>query len=86
LIEACLDDLESTVEKAQRAMAMASEVVLNGFTLRTDVKVILYPERYDDPRGREMWETVWEIVAKIQQLEAVTPYNTPAVTLCNRNL
>jgi len=86
LIEACLDDLESTVEKAQRAMAMASEVVLNGFTLRTDVKVILYPERYDDPRGQEMWETVWEIVAKIQQLEAVTPYNTPAVTLCNRNL
>jgi len=86
LIEAPMDDLESAVEQAQGAMAVASEVVLNGFKLRTDVKVIRYPDRYDDPRGREMWETVWEIVAKLQQLEAVTPYNTPAVTLCNRNL
>ena len=85
LIEARLDDLESVVEQSQEVMAEASEVVLDGFTLRTDVKIIRYPDRYDDPRGREMWETVWEIVTQ-QQQEAVTSYDTPAVTLCNKNL
>ena len=85
LIEAPIDDLESTVEKAQKAMTVASELVLNGFALRTDVKVIRYPDRYEDSRGREMWETVWEIVAQ-QQQEAVTSYDSPAVTLCNKNL
>ena len=78
MIEAPIADLESTVEQAQGAMAVASEVVLNGFKLRTDVKVIRYPDRYDDPRGREMWETVWGIVNKVEQQEAVT--------LCNRTL
>jgi len=86
LIEAPIDNLESAVEKAQKAMAEASAIVLNGFALRTDVKVIRYPDRYEDRRGREMWETVWGIVNKVEQREAVTPYNTPAVTLCNRNL
>ena len=85
LIEAPIEDLDSAIEQSQEAMAQASEVVLNGFTLRTDVKVIRYPDRYDDPRGREMWETVWEIVTRLQQRGAVTPYNSPAVTLDNRN-
>jgi hypothetical protein len=33
-------------------------VVLGGFPLRTDAKVVLHPDRYMDPRGRKMWETV----------------------------
>ena len=64
LIQAPIEDLDSAVEQSQEAMATASEVVLNGFTLRTDVKVIRYPERYEDPRGQEMWQTVWNIVAQ----------------------
>ena len=85
LIEAPLDELEEAVKEAQKAMADASKLVLDGFTLRTDAYLIQYPDHYEDPRGQEMWQTVWGIVNKVEQLEAVTPYNTPAVTLCNRN-
>lgn len=86
LIEAPIVDLESTVEKAQRSMAVASEVVLNGFILRTDVKIVRYPNRYEDRRGREMWKTVWKIVANLQQAEPVALCNTLAVSACNTHL
>ena len=33
-------------------MAEASAIVLNGFELRTDVHLYLYPEHYTDPKGR----------------------------------
>ncbi len=62
LIEAHLDGLEDAVRSAQKAMSDASEVVLAGFKLRTDAELICHPKRYEDERGRKMWETVWEIV------------------------
>lgn len=62
LIEAPLDDLDAAVATAQAAMSDASAVVLGGFRLRSDAKVIRYPDRYDDERGQAMWRTVWEIV------------------------
>ncbi len=62
LIEAPLLELEDAVAETQLAMAEASEVVLNGVQIRTEAKVIRYPDRYMDERGREMWTTVWEIV------------------------
>jgi hypothetical protein len=64
LIEAPADQLEATVETAQELMAQASGIVLNGFRLRSDAKVIRYPDRYMDERGREMWE---KIVALIER-------------------
>jgi hypothetical protein len=39
-------------------MRRASEVVLGGFPLRTEAKVVNYPNRYMDERGRKMWDTV----------------------------
>jgi len=65
LIEAPIDDLEDAVRSAQKAMSDASEVVLDGFRLRTDAKLIRHPERYEDERGREMWKTVWDILSEI---------------------
>jgi DNA polymerase I len=44
-------------------MAEASRVVLNGFELRTDVKVVRWPDRYMDPRGVKMWEHVTTLVS-----------------------
>jgi len=41
-------------------MLRASEIVLAGFALRSDVKLVRYPERYMDDRGVAMWDTVWE--------------------------
>ena len=49
-------DLESTVEALQAAMAEASRIVLGGFTLRSEVKTISYPDRFEDPRGANMWK------------------------------
>ena len=70
LIEAPLDQLEESVESAQTTMAKASEVVLDGFRLRSDAKVVRYPDRYMDKRGRRMWTTVQEILTELDSPEA----------------
>jgi len=59
LVEAPLDALDATVATTRQCMREASEVVLAGFPLRSDTKVVRYPDRYQDPRGVKMWETVW---------------------------
>jgi DNA polymerase I len=62
LIEAPLEALDDAVATAQQAMAEASAVVLDGFRLRSEVKLIRYPEWYQDERGQRMWTTVWEVM------------------------
>ena len=47
--------IEAETERMQAAMREASELVLPGFPLRTDAKVVRYPDRYTDPRGERMW-------------------------------
>ena len=64
LIAAPLDQLDRDIERMKAAMAKASRVVLDGFELRTDVNVVRYPDRYQDPRGAVMWERVMKLVAK----------------------
>jgi DNA polymerase I len=68
LIEAPLDELESAIKIAQEAMADASAIVLNGFRLNSDVKIIRYPDRYSDKRGVEMWNRVWGLIGKPEYL------------------
>ena len=62
LIEAPLDELDATVEAAQELMARASEVVLNGFRLRSDAKLVQSPDRYMDERGKDMWAKVMGLI------------------------
>jgi DNA polymerase I-like protein with 3'-5' exonuclease and polymerase domains len=62
LISAPINEIESAVANCQAAMREASELVLAGFALRTDVKIIRYPERYTDPRGERMWSEVWSLL------------------------
>ena len=62
LIEASLDQLDETVELTQKIMKKASRIVLNGFELSSDAKVIRYPDRYFDKRGLEMWNTVMGLI------------------------
>jgi hypothetical protein len=64
LIAAPSDRLKHDVAATQAAMAEASRIVLDGFELRTDAKVIAYPDRYADPRGTVMWERVMKLVAR----------------------
>lgn len=63
LIEAPVNELEARVEQAHELMAEASRVVLAGFELRSEAKLIQYPERYQDPRGARMWQLVWDSIA-----------------------
>ena len=64
LIEAPLPELDDVVLETQRAMREASEYVLDGFPLRTEAKIVRYPERYSDPRGQEMWNLIWQILGE----------------------
>ena len=50
-------------------MRRASRVVLNPTTdgtleLRTDAKIVRYPDRYSDPRGEEIWNDVLALLAE----------------------
>jgi DNA polymerase-1 len=62
LIEAPLDDLESAVSRTQEAMTEASKIVLRGFPLRSEARIIRHPERFQDERGAQMWATVWDLI------------------------
>lgn len=63
LICAPLDRLDDDVERTRACMAKASRIVLDGFELRTDVHVVRYPDRYQDPRGALMWDRVMRLIA-----------------------
>jgi DNA polymerase I-like protein with 3'-5' exonuclease and polymerase domains len=62
LIEAPAAGIDDAVLECQRAMQEASEIVLSGFPLRTETKIVRSPERYMDPRGERMWEVVWSLI------------------------
>jgi hypothetical protein len=63
LICAPLERLEDDIAGMRAAMAEASRIVLAGFELGTDVKIVCWPDRYADPRGVEMWDRVCKLVA-----------------------
>jgi hypothetical protein len=62
LIEASADAIDEAVARTQAAMAEASEVVLAGFRLRSDAKVVRWPDRYMDERGRAFWGRVMALL------------------------
>jgi hypothetical protein len=53
-----------------RVMRDASAIVLRGYELPTDMKIIHPGERYEDDRGRDMWGTVTRLVAKLEEKRA----------------
>ena len=63
LIEAPIERIEADVALMQEIMRRASRIVLNAdaagtHELRTDAKIIRYPERYSDKRGAAIWDRV----------------------------
>src|SRR6516164_9697843 len=62
LICAPLDRLEADIAAARADMAEASRIVLSGYELATDVKVVRWPDRYMDPRGAVMWGRVEQLL------------------------
>lgn len=57
-IEAPIGDLADAVATTRRLMADASEVVLDGFALRTSIKTVGAPDRWRDHRGLAVWNAV----------------------------
>lgn len=77
LVEGPADEIETEVAETQTAMAEASRVVLAGFELRSDAKIVRYPDQYSDPRGERMWETVMGILGELEkavQVEVAVPF------------
>jgi DNA polymerase I-like protein with 3'-5' exonuclease and polymerase domains len=68
LIEAPIDEIESAVEATESYMREASQIVLDGFEIRTEAKAIRYPDRYQDERGAEMWSVVMGILDELESL------------------
>lgn len=62
LIIAPLDELDEAVAAAQAAMEETSAIVLGDFRLRSEAKIVRYPDRYMDERGKTMWDTVQELI------------------------
>jgi hypothetical protein len=66
LIEAAEDELGHAVAETERAMSDASALVLDGFRLHSDARPIIHPARYEDERGKQMWETCWQVIRELQ--------------------
>jgi len=70
LIEAHASQIDHAVSATQDAMRAASTAVLSGFALASDAKVIRHPDRYTDPRGIRMWNTVQTILGELGYVQA----------------
>jgi hypothetical protein len=70
LICAPLERLDADVAGMREALREASSVILRGFELRTDVRVVRYPDRYNDSRGTVMWRRVMGLLEDKQQRAA----------------
>jgi hypothetical protein len=80
LVEGPADGISAVVAETQRAMREASELVLPGFPLRTDAKIVRHPDRYLDDRGRRMWGTVWGLLeAEATPITGDTLFLSPVI-------
>jgi hypothetical protein len=66
LIQAPIADLDTAVRATRLAMRDASESVLDGFPLRTDVQAFVYPDHYRDKRGDPMWAIISPLLRREQ--------------------
>ena len=58
LIEGPSSEIDAVVADTQAAMAEASQLVLAGFEVGVDAKIVRSPARYVDEAGAEFWNTV----------------------------
>jgi hypothetical protein len=62
MLLAPLDSLDEHVCRLQQTMEQAGASVTGGTPVSTDVKRVIYPDRYSDKRGQTMWETVLSLL------------------------
>jgi hypothetical protein len=74
MIEAPVAEIEAAVEETRRAMEEASRIVLGGFTLRVEHKIIRHPDHYWDKRGTESWVDLMRVLKRVT---GKRPFTTP---------
>lgn len=68
LIESSEEEIEEKAAACQRIMEDASGIVLAGQgTVKTDVEIVRYPDRYSDKRGVDTWDRVMRLLEEIEQ-------------------
>jgi hypothetical protein len=63
-------------------MAEASRIVLGGFALRSEAKIVRAPNRYMDKRGQRMWDVILGILDELEAAETCAPQATPDLDGC----
>ena len=78
LIEAPADRIDEEVHRAQAIMERASAIILGGFKLRSDAKIVRFPDRYMDGRGKAMWEEIQRLLpaASASRVKSDLPHGT----------
>ncbi|HEV2901127.1 MAG TPA: DNA polymerase [Pseudaminobacter sp.] len=69
LIEDSADRIGRAVNDVRECMDEASRIVLNGLAVKVDVKIIRYPDRYHDGRGKALFEKVSRLLGEVVRLE-----------------
>jgi len=70
LVETSEGDVDFEVAKARQIMGDVSEALF-GIRIRTDTKLVRWPDRYIDGRGEAIWETVERCLASVYESAAV---------------
>jgi hypothetical protein len=74
VVEETLPHLQPVIRamvEVQRLTGMRPLRHVDGFALRTDAKIVRYPDRYIDERGRKMWETVSRLLTETEEQTAL---------------
>jgi len=66
MIVAPLARIDAEVAAMQAIMRKASNVVLAGFELDSEAKIVRWPDRYTDERGNTMWDLVTRTVGELE--------------------
>jgi hypothetical protein len=66
LVGGAVGDIDEIVCRTRACMDCASNLVL-GFAMRTDVKIVRYPDRFIDPRGAETWRFIMQSMDEIEK-------------------
>ena len=62
LVEGAIDEIDGVVAATQAAMREASEVVLDGFVLRSKAQIVRHPERLLDDKTLPLWVRVTSVI------------------------
>jgi hypothetical protein len=73
LIETPIRQIEADVEIAKQCWKRASEIVLGGFALDSDCKIVRYPDVYQDDDGEEMWARLLQTLDDLERPLPLVP-------------